>query len=83
MRLDNPLHKYAEEIEFPKNALAHEEEFSLPEKIFNLKSGCPICNSDIKGNRNMNFHCEDCNLIFTENNLISIKKIINTKMHHN
>ncbi|GEM_PF-6172453 len=79
MRLDNPLYKYAEEINSNKNVLAYEENFSEPERIFNLESGCPICNSNIKGNRNMGFHCESCNLMFTENNLVSTKKIINTK----
>ncbi len=82
MRLDNTLYKYAEETKLPKNVLEYEQEFSLPEKIFNIASGCPICNSNIKGNRNMGFHCEDCNLIFTENNLINTKKIINTKKNN-
>jgi tRNA(Ile2) C34 agmatinyltransferase TiaS len=79
MRLDNPLRRYAEKINSPSNVLDYEKKFSLPEKIFNVESGCPICYSNIKGNRNMGFHCEKCNLIFTEKNIVDTKKIINTK----
>lgn len=72
--LNNSYAQYAEKRDCPSNYLDYEDEFTEPEKIANIKKGCIICNSDIKGNENLGYYCEECNLMFSESNVLNAEK---------
>ncbi len=66
--------QYAEKRDNSNTFLDYEDKFTMPEKIVNIEEGCIICNSDIKGNENMGYYCEGCNLMFSENNVLNVDK---------
>lgn len=43
------------------------EETELP--IITLKEACPICNSEIRGNKKILYYCKKCNMLFREKDL--------------
>jgi formamidopyrimidine-DNA glycosylase len=74
----NPYIEYAktdEDTKDLKTALDHEKNFKEPVKIYTLNNACPICGGELKGNDEINYYCQNCNLLFTTLDLISFKKI--------
>jgi len=55
--------------ELQSSVLDYEKDFEPPEKILTLESGCPICKSNIKGNKRDGFYCESCNFIFSDKSI--------------
>ena len=74
MFIENPYMKYAEQRNGIKNVLAHEKEFTIPEKIEKIENGCIFCNSELKGNNNLGYYCDECNIIFSDKNLLNADK---------
>ena len=77
MKVEDSLSKYAEKTKEHKNVLAHEKTLSEPEKIITIPQGCPICNSEVKGNEISGYYCKKCNVTFTQ------KDLENTEMLNN
>jgi len=73
MEIKNPVHQYIKKQENIPNVLAHEKEFSEPEKIITLSKGCFICKADIKGNEKSGYYCKKCNILFTQKDINSMK----------
>jgi hypothetical protein len=38
-------------------------------KVYEVKSGCPICHGDVKGNDQYRYFCKNCNLLFNRTDL--------------
>ena len=35
-------------------------------KVYLAKSGCPLCKSDVIGNKEIKYYCKRCNVLFSE-----------------
>jgi len=38
----------------------------MGEKLYNVREGCPLCKSDVIGNKEIKYYCKGCNILFSE-----------------
>lgn len=42
--------------------------------IEHVKKGCPLCGETVKGNRELQFYCKHCNIMFHKRDLACTKE---------